>query len=457
LTNICHATIFNNHSKLTECFFLLLTVCFFISPAQGYSGGSGTSEDPYRITTVTDWQALMTASADWNKHFILAANIDLQNVALTSVGNSSIYFTGVFDGNGLIIRNAVINTPGNSYVGLFGYVGSGGQIRNLGLESINIAGFNEVGGLIGHNGGTVSNCYAKGTVAGYVYAGGLVGSDVSGPISNCHAICDVSGNFYVGGLVGQVVSENVYDSYSGGSVSGINAVGGLAGGADPVNCYSTSTVSGVTGVGGLVGYGLPVGCYSAGSVSGNTIVGGLVGSEGAVNSYSLSSVSGDDRVGGLIGENWTSVTNCYSAGYVSGTTNVGGLVGYNNSGSVSSSFWDTQTSSRNNSDGGVGRTTDQMRMVSIFDSVGWDFTTPLWAICEGANYPRLAWEQRQAADFVCPDGVAMTDFAFLAAHWLQDNCEELNGYCEGCDLNQSGAVDFTDLRLFVDQWLTGIR
>ena len=472
MTNICHTTIFNHHSKLTGLLFLLLTTSFFISPVQGqgqYGGGLGEKDNPYLIYTSAQMNEIGACHDDWAKHFKLMADIDLSAFTGTTfniIGSTktSKPFTGTFDGNNHKIINFTYHSVGKNEVGLFSYIdnNSDAEIRNLCLinPDVNAEGGTAVGVLVGFLGmGNITGCYVEdGNVSGENMVGGLVGWDMSGSISNCHATGEVSGDFYVGGLAGLVLSANIYDSYSRGGVSGTNAVGGLAGGANPVNCYSISDVSGVTRVGGLVGYGNAVGCYSAGSVSGSTIVGGLVGSEGAVNSYSLSSVSGDDRVGGLIGEKLTSITNCYSAGYVLGTTNVGGLVGYNNSGSsVNSSFWDTETSSQNNSDGGVGMATSQMRMKSTFSSVGWDFTTPLWAICEGTNYPRLAWEQKQAADFVCPDGVAMTDFAFLAAHWLRDNCEALNGYCEGCDLNRSGAVDFTDLRLFVDQWLTGIR
>ena len=61
-------------------------------------------------------------------------------------------FTGVFDGNYNIISNAVSNQSGSDYIGVFGYVGSGGQIRNLGVENVNITGNNYVGGLVGLNG-----------------------------------------------------------------------------------------------------------------------------------------------------------------------------------------------------------------------------------------------------------------------------------------------------------------
>jgi hypothetical protein len=45
-------------------------------------------------------------------------------------------------------------------VGLFGSIGEGGEIRNLGIENCHIVGDSYTGGLVGvNNYGTVSNCY----------------------------------------------------------------------------------------------------------------------------------------------------------------------------------------------------------------------------------------------------------------------------------------------------------
>ena len=39
-----------------------------------YSGGAGTAEDPYRISTVGDWEELTITAGDWDKPFVLTAN-----------------------------------------------------------------------------------------------------------------------------------------------------------------------------------------------------------------------------------------------------------------------------------------------------------------------------------------------------------------------------------------------
>jgi len=86
------------------------------------------------------------------------------------------------------------------------------------------------------------------------------------------------------------------------------------------------------------------------------------------------------------------VSNCYSAGDVNGAGNtVGGLVGFKYSGTVSNSFWDKQTSGQATSDGGIGKTTAEMKTQSTFTNVGWDFVN-IWNIASNINsgYPFLA-------------------------------------------------------------------
>jgi hypothetical protein len=207
--------------------------------------------------------------------------------------------------------------------------------------------------------------------------------------------------------------------------------------------------------------------YATANVSGDEEVGGLVGFvDGPIsNCYCEAVVSGNDYIGGLVGWNHGTITNCYSkGGSVSGNRWFGGLVGYNGyRGTVMDSFWDIQTSAQTDSAGGTGLTTTEMQTAATFLQAGWDFvgetengTEDIWAICEGTNYPRLVW-QIPVGDFVCPDGVTMPDFSLFATRWLDDNCDSGNDYCEGTDLDLSGAVDINDLETFADNWLGGVE
>ena len=80
-------------------------------------------------------------------------------------------------------------------------------------------------------------------------------------------------------------------------------------------------------------------------------------------------------------------------------------------------------------------------------SAGWDFTTPVWDICEGSNYPKLVWFIA-AGDFLCPDGVEFIDFSVLVM---------LSGMGIVIFLSlNDDVIDELDLEVFVGSWLLGV-
>jgi len=294
-------------------------------------------------------------------------------------------FEGTFDGQGYEIRDLYINRPGESSIGLFGFVVEGGIIKNVSVINATVASSDGVDGLAGLNEGTVRN------LIGYLPpgadVGGLVGLN-EGTVSNCHAMGNVTGDSDVGGLVGS----------NSGTVS---------------NSYSTGNVTGNEYVGGLVGwnYGTVSDSYSTGSVTGDRHVGSLVGVNfglGIVsNSYSTGSVTGDEYIGGLVGSNGDrgTVSNSYSTGSVTGDEHVGGLVGHNyfrtGEGTVSNSFWDRVTSGMEESDGGTGKTTAEMKSIATFSGAAWDIIAVApgetndaytWNIIDDETYPFLSWQ-----------------------------------------------------------------
>ncbi len=345
-----------------------------------------------------------------------------------------------------------ITITGYNYVGgLVGY--SSGTVSNC-YATGTVTGESFVGGLMGSIVyGSVTNCYATGDISAHVDVGGLAGFNDYGTVSNSYSTSSVTGNSAVGGLTGGN-SGNVNNSYSTGNItSTIECAGGLVGynRGSVSNSHSTGSVNGDYTVGGLVGWnyaGSVNNCYSTGSVTGNLGVGGLLGvnggnaydSAGAVsNSYSAGSVTGDYTVGGLVGWNLNgSINNCYSTGSVTGNLrvggllgangqneidvpstvsnsystgtvtgnighpSVGGLVGQNWEGTVSDSFWDTETSGQATSAGGTGKTTAQMQDIATFSEAGWNIIAVanpgtrnpsyIWNIVNGVTYPFLSWE-----------------------------------------------------------------
>ena len=92
---------------------LLIAIFYLSYPAYGkYSGGSGTADDPYRIATAEDLMLLGESTEDYDKHFIMIDNIDLDpnpsrrrifdkaviapDVNLVEDGFQGTSFTGVF-------------------------------------------------------------------------------------------------------------------------------------------------------------------------------------------------------------------------------------------------------------------------------------------------------------------------------------------------------------------------
>jgi uncharacterized repeat protein (TIGR02543 family) len=409
--------------------------------AAQFAGGSGTEDAPFEIS---NWYQLDSVGNYLDSYFVLMNDLDSttagyeelasetanngtgwQPIGIFDSENSYSGFTGVFDGNGNEIRDLFIYRAG-SPTGLFGIIWEGAVIKNVSVVNFIVTGDISVGGLVGEqSGGSVSNCYCSGIVTGTLQqVGGLVGGNFGGTVNNCHSCGNISGLGAVGGLVGAVVDGIVTNSYSNCRVTGGGEVGGLVGditintvGSTVSNSYSTGSVMGEGVVGGLAGSnycGTIDGCYSHGNVicdgsgPGNNYVGGLVGvNEGTVsNSYSTGNVTGPWAIGGLVGLNGVEncggiINDCYSTGRVTGDGAVGGLAGQN-PGTITDSFWDTETSGQATSDGGTGKTTGEMKDIGTFSGASWNITAVAnpsvrnpaysWNIVDNVTYPFLSWE-----------------------------------------------------------------
>jgi len=412
-------------------------------PDRSYSG-SGTETEPFVITTAGDLCCLSGRQEDWDQWFELANDIDMSAITgYLPPGD----FTGRFNGNGYRISNLTVNEPGSFLLGLFGYLGKGSEINNLGLVDVEITGYSYLGILMGYNyNGSISNCYATGSVSGDNHFGGLVGYNKSGSISNCYATGSVSGNDSLGGLVGENDYGSISYSYATGSVSGDDYLGGLVG----------------------VNYGSISKCYAIGSVSGGDYsyrLGGLVGyhlQRLISNCYSTGSVTGGDNsssLGGLVGYNkYGNISNCYATGSVNGDTYLGGLVGYKQEGSTGHSFWDLETGGPDN---GIGtpKTTEEMQTQNTFTNAGWNFvgedpndTDNIWRMCvDGIDYPKLSW-QFLPGDFACPDSVEINDLMYMLEYWLDDDCPGTPG-CSIADINADNEINLKDFTHLAANWL----
>ncbi|MBC6414548.1 MAG: cadherin-like beta sandwich domain-containing protein, partial [Chromatiales bacterium] len=211
-----------------------------------------------------------------------------------------------------------------------------------------------VGGLVGSNGrnGSITNSYAMGAVTGQDEVGGLVGFN-GGSITNSYAMGAVTGQDKVGGLVGYNDEDSITIT----------------------NSYAMGTVTGQGGrVGGLVGsnFGSITNSYAMGAVTGQDKVGGLVGNNVGIgsitNSYATGDVRGQGSVGGLVGDNDGSIANSYATGDVTGGIHVGGLIGFRDGSIKNSSPQSTEA---------LQSPTAATGIYSEWSTANWDFGNSL--------------------------------------------------------------------------------
>ncbi|MDF9744926.1 DUF7289 family protein [Natrinema salsiterrestre] len=228
--------------------------------------GSGTSDDPYEVSTVDQLQCI---DDDLDANYELVDDIDAQGTEYWNDGagfepigdqeRGEREFSGNFDGNGNAIEGLHIDRPDEDFVGLFAInsyfhetwrgIGEGSKIHNLRLENVSVHGRQVTGGLVGAAGGTIENVRVSGDVtAEHQEVGGIVGSShnadldnrlvseatVSGgiPARATHGVSHPWGakNMGIGGIVGSTgYNTKVSTVYSQADVEGPFAVGGIVG------------------------------------------------------------------------------------------------------------------------------------------------------------------------------------------------------------------------------------
>ncbi|CDA93326.1 gLUG domain-containing protein family protein [Prevotella sp. CAG:1320] len=303
-------------------------------------GYTDDGQGNYTVTTAEGLKNIAElVNEEWKLdiNITLTADIDLKGIDWTPIGkDDNKAYTGTFDGNGKTITGLTV-TGSDQYVGLFGYIGSGGKVKDVTLEEVKIESNNDmsaVGGVAGRSYGTLENCSVSGSVSGSGIAGGVVGYQSGGFLTGCSSSATVN----AGGVAG--------------------GVAGLAdGGATLTACYATGDVtlesinSGGNFVGGVVGINTSCtlkACYAWGSVtgsgSGTVYVGGVTGTndEGTLTAcyHANETVSGPaGTTGGVTGRNYKFfndpvITACYwqnnqaqgignnQAGTTDGTTKV---------------------------------------------------------------------------------------------------------------------------------------
>ena len=289
----------------------------------------------YNVTSEEGLRAMaeLVNSGETGINITLAKDITLTEV-WTPIGNSSNPYTGTFDGNAHAISGLTIDQSGTRRVGLIGYIGLGGAVKNLKLTNVNVSGYMSVGAVAGWSNGTISGCSVSGNIKGSQSVGGVVGN-ANGNVTDCSVEGMVIGTNKIsqaGGIVGVADKTHVTECHSSAIVEGISYVGGIVGmgttGSNITACYATGEVkatiaSGEAYAGGVVGritnYATVTACYATGNVT----------------------ATQGRNAGGVVGASeGSTITACYHAtGTVSGSARVGGVLGYNNAGTVTACYW----------------------------------------------------------------------------------------------------------------------
>ena len=196
----------------------------------------GTTDNPYYIISTTDLTDLAASVASGQtyegKNILLMNDLTFIPVAegesnYTPIGNSANKFKGLFNGKAHTISGIVVNTS-EQYVGVFGYIGTSGEVKNLTLTSSHITGGWQTGGIAGQNDGTVENCHVAEDVTLQLYhennslnqiLGGIAGWN-SGTIAGCTnmADLDVVGYREIGGIAGYS-NRNIMDCLFFGNIT----------------------------------------------------------------------------------------------------------------------------------------------------------------------------------------------------------------------------------------------
>lgn len=359
--------------------------------------GSGTAEDPYVITGSEDlWKfaEIVKASSDRNECAKVADGVteidstvrgEKKDLTWNPIGDSSGSYKGVFDGNGAEITIHADRSINNN-AGLFGILGSGGEIRNV-TTAGSSKGWDSVGGICGQacSDAKIVNCNNKADITAQGgQAGGLAGYASSAQIESDTSISNtgaVTGTANVGGLVGQasggmkvIVHEGILNSgaitaKSSGYVGGLIGYADLASiqaDADIINTGKISSMGSNTsmGAGGLIGYGIDISIISRNGMLQNkgevtaaiTSVGGIGGhmtssdnsncqiqaAKGVINT---GRITGKNSVGGVVGEYAYSAPMTSMDGFIlnrgaveGNGDNVGGVIGRMGSNSDGSKY-----------------------------------------------------------------------------------------------------------------------
>ena len=246
------------------------------------------------------------------KLVVLRADISLDNVDFLPIPS----FGGIFDGNGHTISGLHI-TENVTPAGLFGQLQVTGIIKNLTVSGTMVPGGDAqfVGGIVGENYGTITDCAFTGSIVGSSNTGGIVGiNTLTGKIAGCEASGTVIGSDMTGGIAGcnlGVIGSSVNKAY-------VNTVS-----LDPTIDPEDITFDFLTDYSKLTSLDTSTAAMDTGGIAGysSSII------ESCTNKASIGYPHIGYNVGGIVGRNCGYVHSCENTAEIFGRKDVGGIAG----------------------------------------------------------------------------------------------------------------------------------
>lgn len=335
--------------------------------------------------------------------YVIMNDLDNNNAMWTPIGSKDQPFTGVLDGNGHLIKNIKFEVSYSAVTaGVF--AGNAGTIRNIGLQNVNCSYSTSnckedeyvVGGLVAFNTGSIEKCFIESGTLYISMSYSRSGDWISGGSYTCKV--------KIGGLVGENggVISNCYSSILVGAYTSVTCNSDYASYNANTNPYDSYYA--YVSAGGLVASnqktGIVENCFASGDVNAGA---------GASVSGPRRGGSASAYIGGLIGNNVGTINNSVAYGNIksykttstesSNNVNIGGVVGVN-SGSIANCYIPNEqeitltsapTSFVAPTNGiGVKQLLDDMKTAKfIFDILNWE--KDKWDVTSG-EYPKLCWE-----------------------------------------------------------------
>ena len=263
-----------------------------------FDEGSGTKEDPYQISNVDTLKKFAKSVNDGSqegyadKFIKLTSDIDLDGVEWTPIGNMddmekhTTMFLGTFDGDNHVISNLKYESDKyNCGVGIFGV--NCGEVKNLEVKDATvtvtegkslaiaavigynmgkvdnitlsgdcvITGNNCVGGIIGGNKSTVTNCSVENATVVVIGDNKFENNKiVQADVAECGGLV-IGGGF--GGTIDNCTAKGIVKA-EGNEPVGMGGIGGCLEMMDSItNCTADVTIESKKGghaIGGICGY-----------------------------------------------------------------------------------------------------------------------------------------------------------------------------------------------------------